>query len=491
MTTHSMYCVGLKRKVDATVVNVVEISTKRGVRYQVKGQYTDESGKQHNCTSMIGKALAESMGGSISTPTPVADATEETVLNLSAEEVELRAEDVAVVETPDQFPDGSGHIIGSQTLQTNYTPLHAEGDGVETPAEVTEIEVVADEEEPQVDNAYTDESGIEPAEIGDAGTASTEVAEPEPATATIDALSGDVAPESTTPDEYEPYDDPSAYDPTTGPSFEGEDDAEYDPEDYDPLVEDFEDYDPVAASFDAEWGETFGWNAEDADSGAFSDEFLAHSNETHDFDPEDYDPLVQDFEGYDPATEGFSAEPRLGSGGRFRNLEHEIAEEYEEKGDSDEEAERIGAATAAKIGIDKYGRKRFDEMARAGRRRASRERKGAEPGYVGNMTLDDYEGIDSVMVDRTAYQPSQDYGADTFEAVSMPQSSPMGGVPVDYGGNPVVDDEIGLEAENVEGWFKQNTTLVAGTALVLGMVLAYTQSDKINTLFDSLKNLGN
>ena len=41
---------------------------------------------------------------------------------------------------------------------------------------------------------------------------------------------------------------------------------------------------------------------------------------------------------------------------RFDKLSKEIAEEYEEKGKSPEEAERIGDATAAKIGRQKYGK---------------------------------------------------------------------------------------------------------------------------------------
>ena len=48
---------------------------------------------------------------------------------------------------------------------------------------------------------------------------------------------------------------------------------------------------------------------------------------------------------------------------RFDKLSKEIADEYEEKGMSPEEAEKIGDATAAKIGRAKYGKKKFDKMA--------------------------------------------------------------------------------------------------------------------------------
>jgi len=41
--------------------------------------------------------------------------------------------------------------------------------------------------------------------------------------------------------------------------------------------------------------------------------------------------------------------------------------------------------------------------------------KQAESGYYGDMNLDNYEAIDSVEVDRSSYQPTQDYGAETIE----------------------------------------------------------------------------
>ena len=42
-------------------------------------------------------------------------------------------------------------------------------------------------------------------------------------------------------------------------------------------------------------------------------------------------------------------------------------------------------------------------------------RKSAETGYYGHLNLDGYEAIDSVEVDRSSYQPTQDYGAETIE----------------------------------------------------------------------------
>ena len=59
---------------------------------------------------------------------------------------------------------------------------------------------------------------------------------------------------------------------------------------------------------------------------------------------------------------------------RFDELSDEIAEQYEEKGESPEEAERIGDATAAKIGRKKYGKKGMMRM----------QRKGMKADMVGN-----------------------------------------------------------------------------------------------------------
>ena len=50
----------------------------------------------------------------------------------------------------------------------------------------------------------------------------------------------------------------------------------------------------------------------------------------------------------------------------FDKLEDEVAEEYEEKGMSDEEADKIGAAVAYKQGVKKYGKKVMTEAAKKG-----------------------------------------------------------------------------------------------------------------------------
>jgi len=60
------------------------------------------------------------------------------------------------------------------------------------------------------------------------------------------------------------------------------------------------------------------------------------------------------------SAESFSAESA------FDRLEDEVADEYEEKGMSDKEAQKVGAAVAYKQGVKKYGKKIMSEAARKG-----------------------------------------------------------------------------------------------------------------------------
>lgn len=57
---------------------------------------------------------------------------------------------------------------------------------------------------------------------------------------------------------------------------------------------------------------------------------------------------------------------KLGGGGRFHKLSGDVAQQYEDKGYSAEEAQRIGAAVAAKAGRAKYGAKKMARMAAQG-----------------------------------------------------------------------------------------------------------------------------
>ncbi len=54
---------------------------------------------------------------------------------------------------------------------------------------------------------------------------------------------------------------------------------------------------------------------------------------------------------------------------KFDELSDEIAEDYEDEGKSPEEAERIGDATAAKIGYARHGKREMMRRAKAGRRK--------------------------------------------------------------------------------------------------------------------------
>ena len=66
----------------------------------------------------------------------------------------------------------------------------------------------------------------------------------------------------------------------------------------------------------------------------------------------------------------------------FDRLEDEVADEYEEKGMSDKEAKRIGAAVAYDQGVKKYGKKIMTEAARRGVSARSLERRAEVGAHV-------------------------------------------------------------------------------------------------------------
>jgi len=79
--------------------------------------------------------------------------------------------------------------------------------------------------------------------------------------------------------------------------------------------------------------------------------------------------------------------------------------------------------------------------------------KEAESGYYGDMNLDNYEAIDSVEVDRSSYQPTQDYGAETIEQ-EMTAGTPEVEIAEGMVGNPL--DSVRQEAamgHGVTQWF--------------------------------------
>jgi hypothetical protein len=79
--------------------------------------------------------------------------------------------------------------------------------------------------------------------------------------------------------------------------------------------------------------------------------------------------------------------------------------------------------------------------------------KQAESGYYGDMSLDNYEAIDSVEVDRSSYQPTQDYGAETIEQ-EMTAGTPQVEIAEEMVGNNL--DSVRQEAamgHGVTQWF--------------------------------------
>ena len=71
-----------------------------------------------------------------------------------------------------------------------------------------------------------------------------------------------------------------------------------------------------------------------------------------------------------------------GAESAFDRLEDEVADEYEEKGMSDKEAQRIGAAVAYDQGVKKYGKKIMTEAARKGVSARSLERRAEVGAHV-------------------------------------------------------------------------------------------------------------
>jgi len=118
MVKREIYSVGLKRKVEADVQEIIATPSRGGgFRYQVVGTF-EEDGKTHKCQSMIGKADAEAVAASLGQSLPT---TEES----AAEEVEsFAAETDSAVESdepellvpdPQTSPLGDGRVYGQHT----------------------------------------------------------------------------------------------------------------------------------------------------------------------------------------------------------------------------------------------------------------------------------------------------------------------------------------------------------------------------------------
>ena len=146
MVQREIYSVGLKRKVNAEVVDVIATPTKGGgFRYQVVGTF-EEKDKTHKCQSMIGKAdaeeLASQLGIELATATP-----EPEVLVMEAEEEELVAEDEepqvfeSEEETPEENADSSLLVPDPSTSPMGDGRVYGQHAGLNVAGQIGEMSV--------------------------------------------------------------------------------------------------------------------------------------------------------------------------------------------------------------------------------------------------------------------------------------------------------------------------------------------------------------
>ena len=118
MVTREIYSVGLKRKVEADVDEIIATPSRGGgFRYQVVGFFTDEDGKKHKCQSMIGKADAQTVAAALgqSLPTTESELKEaEVVESFAAEDAAVETPELLVPE-PSSSPNGNGRVLGQHT----------------------------------------------------------------------------------------------------------------------------------------------------------------------------------------------------------------------------------------------------------------------------------------------------------------------------------------------------------------------------------------
>ncbi len=119
MVKREIYSVGLKRKVEADVDEIIATPSRGGgFRYQVVGFFTDEDGKKHKCQSMIGKADAQTVAAALgqSLPTTESELKEaETVESFAAEEDAAVEAPELLVPEPSSSPNGNGRVLGQHT----------------------------------------------------------------------------------------------------------------------------------------------------------------------------------------------------------------------------------------------------------------------------------------------------------------------------------------------------------------------------------------
>lgn len=119
MVKREIYSVGLKRKVEADVDEIIATPSRGGgFRYQVVGFFTDEDGKQHKCQSMIGKADAQTVAAALGQSLPTTESelkAAETVESFAAEEDAAVETPELLVPEPSSSPNGNGRVLGQHT----------------------------------------------------------------------------------------------------------------------------------------------------------------------------------------------------------------------------------------------------------------------------------------------------------------------------------------------------------------------------------------
>ncbi len=169
-----MYCVGLKRHVEATVDEVKHLQTSKGSKYQIKGHFM-EGGKKHNCTSMCSKAVYEQFSGK----TLGAESKFDKLSNEIAEEYEEKG---MSPEKAEKIGDATAAKIGmakygkkgmakkakagmaAEDAPSGDDPMAADPTAEGGPDELFDESVVQDEQDGGVDfmNAEDSPSGDDP-----------------------------------------------------------------------------------------------------------------------------------------------------------------------------------------------------------------------------------------------------------------------------------------------------------------------------------------
>ncbi len=169
-----MYCVGLKRHVEATVDEVKHLQTSKGSKYQIKGHFM-EGGKKHNCTSMCSKAVYEQFSGK----TMGAESKFDKLSNEIAEEYEEKG---MSPEKAEKIGDATAAKIGmakygkkgmakkakagmaAEDAPSGDDPMAADPTAEGGPDELFDESVVQDEQDGGVDfmNAEDSPSGDDP-----------------------------------------------------------------------------------------------------------------------------------------------------------------------------------------------------------------------------------------------------------------------------------------------------------------------------------------